>query len=387
MKIVSFIKQLIQHHNPPKKELEFFIYRICISLVNCKEYTIDSFSGRVLGDIDFTECDINAKHLFPWQRNIIHLERILALWSWERKERFSKHVEAGTALLRTFARKTHSTNTQGYERASVFQSSYMKTPKKIRNRTADNNTPEGQSNVVTDMVSPDRSPLRIVPQEPQQSSLRRMGESELKATDFGPTKTPSLGKQMNNIGSFGTLPFNSEVGKQFGIGQLLLMSQTKDVKVNPNVREAQLRPEIFSKFNSMDKESQRMILSKMKNVMNEQFKQDLRQIRSPMLKKKYQLLESGIKLRQSGMNENLLKSELVTRAGTKERPEVLPTVMETNRKNNRRQSLLDGNGFVNIEDGGAVDDCDLNETGIDGMNVVEKNVVVEKARIRTFDDM
>ena len=60
---------------------------------------------------------------------------------------------------------------------------------------------------------------------------------------------------------------------------------------------------------------------------------------------------------------NLLESELVTRAGSKAKDENanLGTVMETNRKNIRRQSILGQEGksptnFVNIEngDGGVV---------------------------------
>ena len=130
MKIVSFIKELIRAQDFSAKDLSFFIYRICISLVNCKEYTIDSFIGRSLADIDFAKCDLEKGAVYPWQKSIIHLERILALWSWEREQRFSKHVESGTALLKTFAHRAHSPNTKGRARGSIFQSSYIHTPPK-----------------------------------------------------------------------------------------------------------------------------------------------------------------------------------------------------------------------------------------------------------------
>jgi hypothetical protein len=72
-----------------QQELEFFIFRITISLVNCKEYVEDSFSGRTLQDIDFASRDTDKK-LFHWQTKIMQLEKILALWSWERGQRLSK---------------------------------------------------------------------------------------------------------------------------------------------------------------------------------------------------------------------------------------------------------------------------------------------------------
>ena len=349
MKIVSFIKCLVRTQELTQQELEFFIFRITISLVNCKEYVEDSFSGRTLQDIDFASRDTDKK-LFHWQTKIMQLEKILALWSWERGQRLSKQLEANTALLKTLALKTTTSQaTNNLEAQSIFQSQFPRTPNK--------SYPGPEDYEFTDQKSdPSKvdSPIKMAPNAVQHSSLKRYGDGDTKNYEqLQSLKTPSLGK----MGSFGTNPFQSDINdKYFGVGELLQMSQLKNKIQNPAVREAELRPKILSKFKNLDKENQQAILKKMEEEMSKKFKEDLKSIRSPMLFKKYQLLESGVKSSKfvSGREgTELYESELVTRANTKYRKEgnQLPVVVETVRKDVRKQSLFQqpGDQYLNIQ--------------------------------------
>jgi hypothetical protein len=134
------------------------------------------------------------------------------------------------------------------------------------------------------------------------------------------------------------------------MGKLLLYStQERLRKPEPAVREAQLRPTFLEKFKNMDQEDQQAILEKMRRCMNERTNNELKSIRSPMLKAKYDLLESQIKTRPTSKfanrvalnnsSENLVESELITRAQTKKKGDndgMIAAVMQTDRKNIRR---------------------------------------------------
>ena len=177
------------------------------------------------------------------------------------------------------------------------------------------------------------------------------------------------------------------------------MSQLKNKIQNPAVREAELRPKILSKFKNLDKENQQAILKKMEEEMSKKFKEDLKSIRSPMLFKKYQLLESGVKSSKfvSGREgTELYESELVTRANTKYRKEgnQLPVVVETVRKDVRKQSLFQqpGDQYLNIQgmESGSEEDSGKSSEEKDETQKVTlengQNKLGEKIKIRTFDE-
>lgn len=98
MNIVSLIKVVTSAGGLNPKDLEFFVYRMSISLVKCNEFVEDSFDGRTLKDIDFSKVlPSSFSKIFPWQRNLNKLDNVLAMWAIERKSRFTKNVEAISA--------------------------------------------------------------------------------------------------------------------------------------------------------------------------------------------------------------------------------------------------------------------------------------------------
>ena len=121
MNIVSLIKVVIQASGLLQRNIEFFVYRLSISLVKCHEYVEDSFDGRTLKDIDFSKAPPSSySKIFNWQRNLIKLDKVLALWAMERKNRFTKNVEAVSTQLSTFALRAQATALDGRDRGSIF---------------------------------------------------------------------------------------------------------------------------------------------------------------------------------------------------------------------------------------------------------------------------